>query len=197
MKVTLNINIGGYAFHIDEDAYHDLKAYLRSLELHFTGEESASEIMADIEVRMSELFRARLGTYRQVITIEDVREVIKIMGNPEDFVDQDTFSAKEKFTSSSTRRMYRDPDNRIIGGVAAGLAAYWHLDPIIPRIIFLALIFAGGLGIFAYLILWIVLPEARTTAQKIEMKGEPVNIHNIKESVKNEFERVRKNFKNI
>lgn len=197
MKVTLNINIGGYAFHIDEDAYHDLKAYLRSLELHFTGEESASEIMADIEVRMSELFRARLGTYRQVITIEDVREVIKIMGNPEDFVDQDTFSAKEKFTSSSTRRMYRDPDNRIVGGVAAGLAAYWHLDPIIPRIIFLALIFAGGLGIFAYLILWIVLPEARTTAQKIEMKGEPVNIHNIKESVKNEFERVRKNFKNI
>ncbi|MBM3421572.1 MAG: PspC domain-containing protein [Bacteroidetes bacterium] len=197
MKVTLNINIGGYAFHIDEDAYHDLKAYLRSLELHFTGEDSASEIMADIEVRMSELFRARLGTYRQVITIDDVREVMKIMGTPEDFVDQDTFSAKEKFTSSSTRRMYRDPDNRIIGGVAAGLAAYWHLDPIIPRVIFLALIFAGGLGIFAYLILWIVLPEARTTAQKIEMKGEPVNIHNIKESVKNEFERVRKNFKNI
>ncbi|MDX9928760.1 MAG: PspC domain-containing protein [Bacteroidales bacterium] len=195
MKVTVNINIGGYAFHIDEDAYHELKAYLRSLELHFTGEEGASEIMADIEERMSELFRARLGTYRQVISSEDVREVMKIMGAPEDFVDQDSYSSEEKFTSASSRRMYRDPDNRMIGGVCSGMAAYWRLDPVIPRVIFLALIFAGGLGIFAYLILWIVLPEARTTAQKIEMKGDPVNVHNIKESVRQEFERVKKNFK--
>lgn len=196
MKVTVNINIGGYAFHIDEDAYHELKAYLRSLELHFTGEESATEIMADIENRMAELLRARLGTYRQVVTIDDVREIMKIMGRPEDFVDQDTYTARDKFASTSSHRMYRDPDNRMIGGVCSGMAAYWHLDPIIPRVIFLALILAGGLGIFAYLILWIVLPEAKTTAQKIEMRGDPVNVHNIKESVREEFERVKKNFKN-
>jgi phage shock protein PspC (stress-responsive transcriptional regulator)/mRNA-degrading endonuclease RelE of RelBE toxin-antitoxin system len=193
MKVTVNINIGGYAFHIDEDAYHNLKAYRRSLELNFAGEESASEILADIETRMAELFRARLGSYRQVVTIEDVEEIIAILGAPEDFVEQDSFSAREKFTSTSSNRMYRDPDNRIIGGVCSGMSAYWRLDPIILRIIFLVFAFAGGLGLLVYLILWIVLPEARTTAQKIEMKGERVNINNIKESVKNEFGRVRKN----
>jgi phage shock protein PspC (stress-responsive transcriptional regulator) len=193
MKVTININIGGYAFHMDEDAYHNLKAYLRSLELNFTGEESASEIMSDIESRMAELFRARLGAYRQVVTIADVEEVIGILGAPEDFVDQDSYSAREKFRGSSYKRMYRDPDNRIIGGVCSGMAAYWRIDPVIVRVLFLAFTIAGGLGLFVYVVLWIVLPEARTTAQKIEMKGEPVNINNIKESVKNEFGRVRKN----
>ncbi|MBE0673846.1 MAG: PspC domain-containing protein [Bacteroidales bacterium] len=197
MKVTVNINIGGYAFHIDEDAYHELKAYLRSLELHFTGEESASEILADIESRMSELFRARLGGFRQVITMTDVREVVAILGTPEDFVDQDSYSAKEKFTSGGRHRMYRDPDNRIIGGVCSGMSAYWRIDPVILRILFIVFTFAGGFGALVYMVLWIVLPEARTTAQKIEMKGDPVNVHNIKESVKDEFERVKKNFKNI
>ena len=193
MKVTLNINIGGYAFHIDEDAYHNLKAYLRSLELYFTGEESAAEIQADIEARMAELFRARLGTYRQVVTISDVEEVVKILGAPEDFVDQDNYSAPGKVrSSSSSHRMYRDPDNRIIGGVCSGMAAYWDIDPVILRIVFLVSAILGGLGLLIYLILYIVLPEAKTTAQKIEMKGEPVNIKNIKDSVKDEFEKVRK-----
>jgi phage shock protein C len=91
--------------------------------------------------------------------------------------------------------MYRDPDHRIIGGVCSGIGAYWDIDPLIPRVIFAALTLAGGLGVLVYLILYIVLPEAKTTAQKIEMKGEPVNIHNIKESVKKEFENVRKNMK--
>jgi phage shock protein C len=91
--------------------------------------------------------------------------------------------------------MYRDPDNRVIGGVCSGMGAYWNIDPVILRIIFIALILAGGVGVMVYLILYIVLPEAKTTAQKIEMKGEPVNIHNIKEAVKNEFDSVRKNMK--
>ena len=91
--------------------------------------------------------------------------------------------------------MYRDPDNRVIGGVCAGMGAYWNIDPVILRMIFIALVLAGGLGVLVYLILYIVLPEAKTTAQKIEMKGEPVNIHNIKEAVKKEFDTVRKNMK--
>jgi phage shock protein C len=89
--------------------------------------------------------------------------------------------------------MYRDPDHRIIGGVCAGMGAYWHIEPWLVRIIFFILAMMGGLGVLVYLILYIVLPEARTTAQKIEMKGEPVNIHNIKDSVKKEFNTVRKN----
>jgi phage shock protein PspC (stress-responsive transcriptional regulator) len=89
--------------------------------------------------------------------------------------------------------MYRDTDHRIIGGVCAGMGAYWNLDPWIIRIIFIVLTLLGGAGILIYLILYIVLPEAKTTAQKIEMKGEPVNIHNITQAVKNEFDAVRKN----
>lgn len=193
MKITVSINLGGYSFNIDEDAYAELKRYLKNLELHFAGEDSSAEILSDIEARMSELFRATLTSYKQVITIEDVRHVIAIMGTPEDISDDEGPGAREKFTTPGYHRMYRDPDHRIIGGVCSGMGAYWRIDPLIVRIIFLALILAGGLGILIYLILYIVLPEARTTAQKIEMKGSPVNIHNIKNSVKKEFDSVRKN----
>jgi phage shock protein PspC (stress-responsive transcriptional regulator) len=194
MKITVSINIGGYSFNIDEDAYSELKIYLKSLELHFSGEESSAEILSDIETRMAELFRARLTAYKQVITIEDVRQVTATLGTPEDISDNEGPSAREKFSSPGYHRMYRDPDHRIIGGVCSGMAAYWNIDPVIVRIIFVVLAF-GGIGILLYLILYIAIPEAKTTAQKIEMHGEPVNIHNIKDSVKEEFNRVRKNMK--
>jgi phage shock protein PspC (stress-responsive transcriptional regulator) len=193
MKLTLSVNLGGYSFNIDDDAYEELKKYLKNLEFHFANEDSSSEILSDIETRMAELFRAKLTGYKQVITIADVKDVISVLGTPEDIADGEGRSARDKFSSPGYHRMYRDPDHRIIGGVCSGMAAYWGMDPIILRVIFAALIFAGGLGLLIYLVLYIVLPEAKTTAQKIEMKGEPVNIHNIKESVKKEFDNVRKN----
>ncbi len=195
MKITVSINLGGYSFNIDEDAYTELKRYLRNLEVHFAGEESSSEILSDIETRLAELFRTKITSYKQVITIDDVRQAISVMGTPEDISDNDHRSAKEKFSSPGYHRMYRDPDNRVIGGVCSGMGAYWDIDPVILRIIFVVLTLAGGMGALIYLILYIVIPEAKTTAQKIEMKGEPVNIHNIKESVKSEFDKVRKNIK--
>jgi phage shock protein PspC (stress-responsive transcriptional regulator) len=195
MKITVSINLGGYSFNIDEDAYSELKRYLRNLELHFAGEDSSSEILSDIETRMAEIFRSKLTAYKLVISIEDVRHAISVMGTPEDISDNDGKSAREKFSTPGYHRMYRDTDNRIIGGVCAGMGAYWNIDPVIIRIIFVALILAGGIGAIVYLILYIVLPEARTTAQKIEMKGDPVNIHNIKDAVKKEFDTVRKNMK--
>ena len=195
MKITVSVNLGGYSFNIDEDAYDELKRYLKNLELHFAGEESSAEILSDIETRMAELFRAKMTSYKQVITIEDVKEAITVLGTPEDIADNESKSTRDKFSSPGYHRMYRDPDHRIIGGVCAGMGAYWDIDPLILRIIFAALILAGGLGVLVYLILYIVLPEAKTTAQKIEMKGEPVNIHNIKESVKQEFKNVRKKMK--
>ena len=195
MKITVSINLGGYSFNIDEDAYAELKMYLRNLELHFAGEESASEILSDIETRMAELFRTKITSYKQVINIEDVRQTISVLGTPEDISDSDGPTSREKFSSPGYHRMYRDPDNRIIGGVCSGMGAYWNIDPLIVRIIFIALSLAGGIGVIVYLILYIVLPEAKTTAQKIEMKGEPVNIHNIKDAVKKEFDSVRKNMK--
>jgi Putative stress-responsive transcriptional regulator len=193
MKITLSVNLGGYSFNIDEDAYGELRRYLKNLELHFAGEESSSEILSDIESRIAELFRTKLTSYKQVITMNDVNNVISVLGTPEDISDNNRTSAKDKFSSPGYHRMYRDPDHRMIGGVCAGMGAYWNMDPWIVRLIFIVVTMLGGLGVLIYLILYIVLPEARTTAQKIEMKGEPVNIHNIKDSVKKEFDIVRKN----
>jgi len=195
MKITVSINLGGYSFNIDEDAYTELKSYLKNLELHFAGEESSSEIISDIETRMAEIFRTKITSYKQVINIDDVRKVISVLGTPEDISDTEGPSARDKFSSPGYHRMYRDTDHRIIGGVCSGMGAYWDIDPLIIRVIFVALVLAGGVGALVYLILYIVLPEAKTTAQKIEMKGNPVNIHNIKESVKKEFDTVRKNMK--
>lgn len=192
MKITVSINLGGYSFNIDEDAYAELKRYLKSLELHFAAEESASEILSDIESRMGEIFRSRLTAYKQVISMDDVRYGISVLGTPEDISDNEKTSSGEKFASRAYHRMYRDPDKRIIGGVCAGMGAYWRIEPWLVRIIFFILAMVGGFGILLYLILWAVIPEAKTTAQKIEMKGDPVNIHNIKDSVKSEFDTVRK-----
>ena len=189
MKVTVNINLGGYPFNVDEDAYELLRQYMKSLEKEFSGESSASEIMTDIEGRIAELFRMRLSSYKQVITMKDVEEVMAILGSPE--VISGSGSSEER-PPRSHRRMYRDPDRRVFGGVCAGISAYLDWDPLIMRIIFAVLILAGGFGLGLYLILWIVLPEARTTAQKLEMRGDPVTIENIKDSVKEEFETVRK-----
>lgn len=192
MKITVSVNLGGYSFNIDEDAYSELKRYLKSLEIHFAGEESSSEILADIEARMAELFRTKITNYKQVISLSDVNQVISVLGTPEDLSDNDNRSAGEKFSTPGYHRMYRDPDHRLIGGVCAGMGAYWDVEPWIIRTIFIVITLMGGLGILVYLILYIVLPEAKTTAQKIEMKGEPVNIHNIKDNVKKEFDTVRK-----
>lgn len=190
MKITVSINIGGMAFHIDEDAYTELKIYLRNLDRYFAKEPGSAEIMADIEARIADLLKARINDYKQVVTIQDVREVINTLGTPEDISD-DSGSGHDRLGNIGYHRMYRDPDNRIIAGVCSGMAAYWRIDPWIVRVIFIIISLPGGLGILIYVILWIVLPEAKTTAQKIEMKGEPVNIHNIKDSVKQEFDNVK------
>ena len=95
----------------------------------------------------------------------------------------------------TTKRLYRDPDNRVLGGVCGGLGAYFNNDPLLFRILFIIIFFGMGSGLIIYLILWIAIPEARTTAQKLEMRGEPITIENIKKAVREEFENVKKNMK--
>ena len=191
MKKTITINLWGMVFSIDEDAYQLLYNYLQSVGDYYANENASSEILEDIEARMAELFRDRMGGNRQVITYADVEAVIAIMGYPEDFM-ADGATASSSYTSHTRyRRIYRDPDNRVLGGVCAGMGAYFSLDPLLFRILFLVLVLAGGSGILLYLILWIVIPEARTTAQKLEMKGEPVNVSNIGKKAKEQFNRVK------
>jgi len=190
MKLTVNINLGGYSFNVDEDAYERLRQYLRTIEQEFSGETSSAEIIADIEGRVAELFRMRLNNYKQVINMKDVEEVMAILGSPEVISGSEPEGGEPHMASS--RRIYRDPDMRIFGGVCSGLAAYLNMNVLLMRIIFAILILPGGFGLLLYLVLWVVLPEARTTAQKLEMRGDPVNIENIKESVKREFDTVKK-----
>ena len=172
-----------------------LKEYLDRIEGYFSDQKEREDIINDIELRISELFSERLGVGKQVITLKDVEEVIKIMGDPREIsgAEEEPPGSPGK-EDSGPRRIYRDPDDRMIGGVCGGLGAYLDIDPVIMRILFvLFLIF--GIGFLVYIILWIVVPEARTTAQKLEMRGDSVNASNIGNFFKDEFESVKKSFR--
>jgi len=194
MKKTYSVNLGNRVYNIDDDAYLRLKDYLDRIESHFSDQKEREDIINDIEMRISELFNERLGSVRQVITLKDVEETIKIMGDPHEISGDEEQASASRERSYGPRRLYRDPDDRMIGGVCSGLGAYLGLDPVIVRILFiLFLIF--GIGFLVYIILWIVVPEARTTAQKLEMRGDPVNVSNIGRFMSDEFESVKKSFR--
>jgi len=193
MQITVNSSLGGRAFHLEEEVYSRLRQYLAQLEKEFASETGAAEIINDIESRMADLFAVRLNPYKQVITVQDFEQVIAILGSPEAI--NGSTAAGNKFSFSSSRRFYRDYDHRLLGGVCSGIAAYFSWHPLVFRILFAALFFAGGFGLALYLVLWIVLPEAKTSAQKLEMRGEPVTIANIKEIVKDEVETVKQRMK--
>lgn len=195
MKKTFSVNLGNRVYNIDEDAYLKLSAYLERIEGHFSDLKEREDIMNDIELRISELFTERLGVNKQVVTLADVDEVIRIMGDPHEIGGSQEEEPRNTWERrSGAKRIYRDPDDRMIGGVCSGLAAYTNIDPVIMRLIFVILLFMG-IGALAYIILWIVVPEARTTAQKLEMRGDSVNASNIGNFFRDEFESVKKSFR--
>lgn len=207
MKRTLTVNLAGTVFHIDEDAYRLLDNYLNNLKLHFCKQAGVEEIVTDIESRISELFAEKLLAGSQVITIVDVEEVIARMGKPEDFGDSPDNTSGEKqsaHTSSEQaknhtfrRRWYRNPDDKMLGGVVSGLAAYFNWDVTACRLLLLlVLIFGVGTLIPVYLVCWIILPEAHTAAQKLNMRGEDVTIENIGKTVTDGFEKMASGMNN-
>jgi phage shock protein PspC (stress-responsive transcriptional regulator) len=196
MNKTVNINLAGVFFHIDEDAYLKLQRYLDAIKRSFTDSQGRSEIISDIEARIAELFSERVQNDKQVIRIKEVDEVISIMGQPEDYlVDDEIFednpqSAHER-KSSVSRKLFRDRNNSYIAGVASGLGHYLGIDAVWIRLIWILFtIGSGGTFIFIYILFWILVPEAKTTAEKIMMTGEPVNISNIEKKIKDGFETV-------
>ncbi|MCK4663604.1 MAG: PspC domain-containing protein [Bacteroidales bacterium] len=203
MKKTVTININGIIFNIDEDAYEKLQNYLVSINNRFSNTEEGREIILDIEARIGELFQEKVTDGKQVISIEDVERIIEIMGNPEDFSEEEEDKTeedvlKDKYYYRRHRKFYRDPDNKVFGGVCSGLAAYFNIDPVILRIITIVLfIFAIPFTLITYIILWIVIPEAITTAQKLEMRGEKVTVSNIEKTIKEEVQNVKENFQKI
>lgn len=200
MKETKNINLGGQAFTIDTDAYNSLQEYLEALEKHFVPEDAA-EVLQDIEMRVAELFNERLQNGKNVISQAEVDEIISQLGQPSDFDDEPNADNRE--TTSTTReerkknrRLFRDGDNMMIGGVCSGIANYFHLDVVIIRLITVAALLIGSTSvkwfdfsfnpfhIFSfifplYLILWIIVPKAKSTAEKLQMKGEEPSLENI------------------
>jgi phage shock protein PspC (stress-responsive transcriptional regulator) len=195
MNKTVNINLAGIFFHIDEDAYLKLQRYLEAIKRSFTDSQGRSEIIADIEARIAELFNERVQMDRQVIRVKEVDEVISIMGQPEDYlVDDEIFEDEPQHTprkkKTSSRKLFRDTNNSYIGGVSSGLAHYLGIDATWIRLVWVLLFFGFGTGILLYILLWVLVPEAKTTAEKIMMTGEPVNISNIEKKIKDGFENV-------
>lgn len=203
MNKTVNINLANTLFHIDDDAYNKLRRYLESIRRSFSGTKGSDEIIADIEARIAELFLEKMENERQVITHKEVDQVIEVMGQPEDYmVDEDIFEDEPKRTyaepASRAKKLYRDIDHKYIGGVCAGLEHYLGIDSLWVRLIFILLaVFTSGFGLIAYILLWILVPEAATTSQKLDMRGEPVNISNIERKVKEGFDDVAEKVKNV
>ena len=197
MKKTFTINISGSVFHIEEDAFEKLQAYLQRLNDYLGVQESGQEILQDIEARIAELLQDKINEGQEAITSEWVDEVMQRMGNPEDFMEQgkDEKDGRVVKGEKIRKRLYRDGENRVLGGVCSGLSAYFNIDPVFLRILFVVLVFVGvGISIFVYLILWIVVPEAKTTAQRLEMKGEEATISNIQRAFQEEVKEVKDSF---
>jgi phage shock protein PspC (stress-responsive transcriptional regulator) len=271
MKKNISINISGIIFHIEEDGYEKLKEYLDTIHRYFASYDDSSEIIADIENRIAEIFLSKLKEGKQVITMEDVEALMATMGGIKDFKEveveeeveadddrdyrQDTggpsYRAESKRLFRDEKRkilggvlsgiahyfsidplwirlifivlffgvwflpampailivayivlwivvpgtydleeqrkikkMFRNPDDLVLGGVCSGIAAYFGIDVVIVRLLFIILIFFGGTGLILYIILWIILPEARTITDKMEMQGEPVTLRNIETNIK-------------
>lgn len=210
MNKTFTINLNGSVYHINDDAYDALNAYLSSLKRYFSQEEGAQEIMEDIEARIGELFTERMRYGMQVIGLADVQDVIAVMGHPEEIASEDTTQepmagpaadepqAEQAEPESETqmpqgdgttgrnrpKRLFRDPDDKIIAGVCSGLGAYFHVEPWIFRALFVITFLLGfGAPVLIYVILWIVIPEASTVAQKLQMRGEEANVENIRQAI--------------
>jgi len=192
MKKTININLAGFVFYIDEDAYEALQKYLNNIRTYLGNTEGKDEIIDDIESRIAELFSEK---QKQVITLTEVNEVIEVMGQPEDYMSEEEPEEKKSYQQSS-KRLYRDPDSTVLGGVCSGVGHYLNIDAVWIRLIFLAMVWSG-VSILFYFILWAIIPKAETTAQKLEMKGKAATFNNIEDYVRKGYENVKDDFKNV
>jgi phage shock protein PspC (stress-responsive transcriptional regulator) len=182
MKRTHSANVGGRVFHIDEDAYEKLRAYLQLIDAHFLRSyPDAADIAADIESRIAEQLQQRDGA-SQAVQLADVDRVIAAMGSVEEFGGEEGVAAQAPRVER--RRLYRDPDHRVIAGVAGGLAAYFGVPPLAVRIAFVALLFFFGTAALVYLLLWFLMPEANSTTEKLQMRGRALTLSAIDQGVR-------------
>lgn len=204
MNKILNVNLGGYALTIDDDAFEYLTAYLESIRKKFSDSEGRDEIVSDIEARLGELISQGMGG-RSIVMLPDVEAAVQIMGKPEEFETEPvgtpgsgsggSHKASAKGTNGPSvrtgRRLFRDEEDKVVGGVCSGLAAYFGIqDPVWMRLIFVVLTFlSAGFWIPAYLLMMILVRPAKTAADRLAMRGEPINVDNIAKEIEVSFER--------
>ena len=206
MKQTVNINLGGTFFHIDEDAFGKLQRYLDAIKRSLSDPQGSDEIIKDIEARISELFSEKIESDAQVISIKELDEVIAIMGQPEDYmVDEEIFedapassaASRRRRSAASYKQLYRDIDNKFVAGVSSGLAHYIGIDALWIRLLWILLTIAtSGLFLLIYILFWILVPAAESTSEKLRMSGEAVNISSIERKMKETLENAKEKIKN-
>ena len=200
MNKTVTINISGIIFHIEEDAYNTLSKYLLTLKGYFSKADGGNEIMSDIESRIAEMLQSKTSAIKQVVLMADVDFVMESMGKPEEFggdssdssSTENNFDQSENGTIEVKKRLYRDGDSKVLGGVCSGIGHYFGFDPVWLRIALALLLVFAGTGVLIYIILWIAIPEAKTTTERLAMKGEKADINNISKAVKEEAEHLKK-----
>jgi phage shock protein PspC (stress-responsive transcriptional regulator) len=202
MNKTISINLGGRNFFIEEDAYKKLDEYLKAIKSRFAEYAGSEEIVADMESRIGEKFSDKYeGKAQAVITLGDVDSLILELGSVDDIAGDDPSTSSgpsgverrnnnynNDKTSFAPKRLMRNGEDKIIAGVASGLAAYFDVDPIIFRALFVILLFAWGTMIPIYLVLWLIMPEAKTPTEKMQMRGQALNLDNIGETIKERAE---------
>ena len=205
MNKTVSINLGGLFFHIDEDAFQKLNRYFDAIKKSLSPD-GKEEIMNDIEGRIAELLTERLKNDKQVVGSREVDEIIAIMGQPEDYMISEEPTASSNTGSTyyapgyeyRSKKFYRDQEKGILAGVCAGIGHYFNVDPLWMRIIFiLSLFLSFGTTAIVYILLWILIPRAITTTEKLEMTGEPINISNIEKKVREEINTLSEKFQNV
>ena len=203
MNKIFNINLGGYPFTIDDNAYQKLNKYLGTIEKHFSTSEGCDEIISDIESRIAELFNDSLNG-QPIVSMKDIDAAITTMGTPEEFgaagSDHDDVEDTREHSGEykTGKKLFRDPDTKIIGGVCSGLAAYFGIDdPLWVRLGAVALMFTGGLSVPLYILLLVIVPKARTSADKLAMRGERIDINNIAKTIEDEFDNISDTFSEL
>ena len=198
MNKTININLAGSFFHVDENAYAHLQKYLDAVRATLSPEDSIEEIMNDIEARIAELFSESMTSNDQVITLSRVKEIIDIMGQPQDFDPEGAAESNAAEQYKSIKQLFRDEENKYLGGVASGLGHYLGIDCLWIRLIWLLLFFfSSGTFFMIYILFWILVPAAKSTSDKLKMKGEPINISNIEKRVKEGYDKFSDNMKSV
>lgn len=206
MQRIIQITLGGRVIPIEEAAYTELNNYITSLETQFAGEQGRDEIILDIEARIAELFASKLDAGAQAIVRADVQKVIETLGYAHELNDSadttstgntghtgNTYQAYPPPYQAATRRLYRNPNDKMLGGVCSGIASYFDIDTVLVRLAFAIMFFTVGVGLLAYILAWIIIPLARTPEEMYYMKGgQPMDFNTMKKNMGVELQDLKK-----